>query len=166
MDGESGIINSALGALSAWPAVLALLVACGSSGTDASPEDRAHSLEGRLIAPCCWTQTLDVHDSPEAAALREEIATRLRGGESTEAIERSLVERYGERIVAVPRDRDPRGYLGFGVGLGMLVTLVGLVSLGRRWRAPPSAPAPSASDGPDPYDARLERELAARADDD
>jgi cytochrome c-type biogenesis protein CcmH len=56
----------------------------------------------RYLAPCCWQQTLDVHASSEAVALRAEIRERLRAGDSREAIEGSLVERYGPRIVATP----------------------------------------------------------------
>src|SRR5262245_9645491 len=47
----------------------------------------AARLEGRLLAPCCWIQTLDVHGSEVAVGLRTEIRHRLRAGESAGAIE-------------------------------------------------------------------------------
>ncbi|HMJ15590.1 MAG TPA: hypothetical protein VK524_29440, partial [Polyangiaceae bacterium] len=42
----------------------------------------ADRLEGRIRAPCCWNQTLDIHSSEIASALKREIRTRLRKGES------------------------------------------------------------------------------------
>jgi cytochrome c-type biogenesis protein CcmH len=78
----------------------------------------AERLEGRLLAPCCWAQTLDIHGSEIANSLRREIRTRLKAGESPEAVEQSLVARYGQRIRAVP-DRVPLNMMGefgwFGV---------------------------------------------------
>ena len=85
----------------------------------------AERLEGRLLAPCCWAQTLDIHGSEIANSLRREIRTRLKAGETPEAIEQSLVVRYGQRIRAVP-DRVPLdkmgefGWLGVAAAAGFL----------------------------------------------
>ena len=85
----------------------------------------AERLEGRLLAPCCWAQTLDIHGSEIANSLRREIRTRLKAGEQPEAIEQSLVARYGERMRAVP-DRVPLdmmgslGWLGAALSAGFL----------------------------------------------
>jgi cytochrome c-type biogenesis protein CcmH len=99
----------------------------------------AERLEGRLLAPCCWAQTLDIHGSDIANSLRHEIRARLRAGESADRIEASLVERYGQRIRAVP-DSVPLDKLG---GLGWLAVagaaaFVGLVLW--RWRRRGSSP--------------------------
>src|ERR1700710_967608 len=61
----------------------------------------ASAIEGRLMAPCCWTQTIDIHDSEIALSMRHEIRRRLRNGESADAIQASFVERYGPKILAV-----------------------------------------------------------------
>jgi len=93
----------------------------------------AERLEGRLLAPCCWAQTLDIHGSEIANALRREIRTRLKAGESADAIEASLVARYGERLRAVP-DRvplDKMGGIGW-LGVALAAGLVGVVLW--RWR--------------------------------
>ena len=96
-------------------AILALLLAfTAASPALAHPnvqEDRARAVSSRLIAPCCYQQTLDVHESELATALRAEIASRLRAGESPAQVEDSLVERYGERVRAVPRDHDTRAHV-------------------------------------------------------
>jgi cytochrome c-type biogenesis protein CcmH len=96
--------------------------------------DRATEIEQRLIAPCCWTQTLDVHDSELSTALRIEIHEQLAAGVSAEAIEEQLAARFGERIRAVPRGADPRIALPVAVGLGMVLSLFALLGVVRRGR--------------------------------
>lgn len=124
-------------------------------------EGRAQALEERLMAPCCWTQTLDAHDSPEARELRAEIERRLAGGESVAEVEADLVARYGERIRAVPHEGflDP---IGLGVVAVLAGTAIALLVLGRRWsrragepQEPEDAPVGDAAE----LDARLEDEL-------
>src|SRR5258708_33287899 len=58
----------------------------------------AARLEGRIMAPCCWMQTIDIHGSEVAYDLRREIRQRLKSGEASDAIEASLVQRYGPKI--------------------------------------------------------------------
>src|SRR3954469_16801607 len=90
-----------LGALSVLPAVA--VAADQESSTNQTGEDMdayvegAARLEGRIMAPCCWMQTIDIHGSPIAEELRSEIRKRLRAGESPDAIEASFVQRYGEK---------------------------------------------------------------------
>ena len=129
----------------------------------------AERLEGRLLAPCCWAQTLDIHGSEIANALRREIRTRLKMGESADSIEASLVARYGERIRAVP-DRVPLNEMG---GLGWLGVAAAAAFIGVvlwRWRQRGAAYAASSSgkgdsstnsDTPSPEasDERLDLEL-------
>lgn len=93
----------------------------------------ASVLEGRLLSPCCWNQTLDIHGSPVTLELRKEIRRRLRQGESVDAIEASIVDRYGERIRAVPEGSPLQGFatllaLAFGVAGGLSAWML------LRWR--------------------------------
>src|ERR1700690_4185349 len=100
--------------------VIGWMGASSHAETTAPPTDigekvpGAERLEGRLLAPCCWAQTLDIHGSDIATSLRREIRTRLKAGESADAIEASLVARYGEKMRAVP-DRVPLDTMG-GIG--------------------------------------------------
>lgn len=119
------------------------------------------ALQARLIAPCCWNQTLDIHESEVATELRAEIHARLSAGERSAAIEDDLARRFGERIRAVPPGRDVRG--DWSIGLGIAALLFGglLVMMVRGWirRAPKEEPLP-----PSPRteeDARLDDELRA-----
>ncbi|MDB4974870.1 MAG: uncharacterized protein JWN48_3211 [Myxococcaceae bacterium] len=127
--------------------------------------DHASEIEQRLWAPCCWTQTLDVHDSELSSALRLEIRDRLSRGESDLSIQDALARRFGERIFAVPRAGDARGLAPLTVGVLMLLSLTALVWLvqggrARRLALPELLERCDAS-GTD-YELALERELERR----
>jgi len=148
--------------------MLALLLAfTAASPALAQPrpqEDLARAVSSRLIAPCCYQQTLDVHESELATALRAEIASRLRAGESPAQIEDGLVERYGERVRAVPRDHDTRPHVLVLVALAMLVAAGLLGRAMRRWslrERPVLVAAPETSHDRDAWDERLDAELRA-----
>jgi len=126
-----------LGALALSPA--AALAADGQpSSTNQAGEDMnayvegASRLEGRIMAPCCWMQTIDIHGSPIAEELRSEIRKRLRAGESPDAIEASFVQRYGEKILAVPNS-SPIGGLATFLALGFGGAGVSAYFMLKRW---------------------------------
>ena len=144
----------------AWPAV-----AVGQPTDDPPRSSGARALMGRLVAPCCWRQTVDTHDSDLAAGLRREIYVRLNEGEGAQAIEDDFVRRYGSRVLALPGDTDPSGVLPVVVGSAMAGVLFGLIAwvrLGRRderdEHLPPRRAA--AGGGAVDYGARLDDELA------
>jgi cytochrome c-type biogenesis protein CcmH len=147
-----------------------VLAACAPTAPRQGQAGDAHAIETRLLAPCCWIQTLDMHESELATALRAEITSRVAHGETATMIEDDLVARYGERIRAAPEGADTRSTIPALVGLFMAVALVGLVVLLRRWkrrgemvadRAPALLTSPATTDD---YDTRLDEELA-RLDD-
>jgi cytochrome c-type biogenesis protein CcmH len=125
-------------------------------------------LLGRLVAPCCWNQTLDIHGGAAPDALRAEIRERLTHGESASSIEADLVARYGERV----RAQSSSAALGAAsLGVIALTLLVGL-GLGlkvRRWLRTSArnagrvqlAAAQGVALAPDALDARLDDELRA-----
>ena len=132
----------------------------------------ASRLEGRIIAPCCWNQTIDIHGSEPSYELRREIRKRLKAGESAEAIEASFVARFGPKILAVP-DTSPLGSLAtlLSIGIGG-IGVAGFFML-RRWsRAGKEASAreqkksqaaektESSPAKADALDERLDRELS------
>ena len=119
-------------------------------------------LEGRLLAPCCWTQTLDMHESELATSLRHEIRHRLSSGEAATAIEDDFAGRYGERIRAVPKGGDVRVAVPITAGLLAVICGAGLVFLVLRWTRRGSASlerAPERSARRDAYDDRIDDAL-------
>jgi cytochrome c-type biogenesis protein CcmH len=122
----------------------------------------ASRLEGRLMAPCCWTQTIDIHDSEIALSMRHELRRRLRNGESPDTIEASFVDRYGARVLAVPNDSKLKAV---AVGLSILMAVAGIaaVRMVGRWRKrrelEPAAPGAAAGAPRDQWDERLDAEL-------
>jgi len=88
---------------------LALLALCAvfleplsSAGTETAVE--ARRIQARFLAPCCWRESLAVHDSPVAKQLRSEIERLVASGQTESQIVDEYVARYGERIL-----REPRG---------------------------------------------------------
>jgi cytochrome c-type biogenesis protein CcmH len=132
----------------------------GAHMASAQPHGAA-DLESRLFAPCCYIQTLDVHESPLASELRAEIVARLKSGDAAQQIEDDLARRYGERIRAVPRGTDPRVRIPLVVGAVMLVSVAVLLALGLRWmrRSTPLPGARQAAATNPSYDAQLDAEL-------
>lgn len=161
-------------------ALTVLSLVAFAAGADGA--SRARELEGRLLAPCCWIQTLDVHESELATSLRGEIHDRLDRGESALAIEDDLAARYGERIRAVPKGKETRHAIPAVAGIALLGAAIGLAVMVRRWlandrRAGARAAAASESHDPrvgsetpsgagrrdsarDAYDRRIDDELA------
>ncbi|XXX82230.1 cytochrome c-type biogenesis protein CcmH [Sorangium sp. So ce134] len=132
---------------------------------DATPAPGEKALAARLLAPCCWNQTLDVHESEMASELRREIRARLRRGEAADAIESDLVARYGDRLRAAPSS-GVLGKVALGLMVGIAATFLGVFALLRSWRRGAAQPAPSsgavAAPVRDEYDERLDDELRAR----
>lgn len=98
-----------------WTRVLvglgALLLLGASVAGRAEPADsretRARALGKRLIAPCCFTQTIDQHESEAARQMQTEVRQLLTQGLSDEQVLDFYVQRYGTRILAVP---PPQGF--------------------------------------------------------
>jgi cytochrome c-type biogenesis protein CcmH len=161
-------------ALVVWPGF-----ALAQNDPEAPPEDPARyapelqgyvpgaaALEGRIMAPCCWMQTIDIHGSEIASELRMEIRKRLRAGETADAIQASLVQRYGPRILAVPPG-SPLKSVATLLALGLAGAGAGALVMLKRWRGralSPAGPTPKKLGDDAQLDARLDAELRALDD--
>ena len=87
---------------------------------------RARALEAKLMAPCCFTQTIDQHESDIARQMRAEVSGWLAQGLSDQQILDIYVERYGARILAVP---PPQGFNRLLYWMPYLVTLALLIAV-------------------------------------
>jgi cytochrome c-type biogenesis protein CcmH len=124
----------------------------------------ASAIEGRLMAPCCWTQTIDIHDSPISLSMRHEIRRRLRNGESPEAIQASFVDRYGPKIMAVQESSQLKNvFIGLSVVMGGAgVAAAMMIGRWRKQSAPKGSPTPTKDapeSAPDQWDEKLDAEL-------
>ncbi len=68
-----------------------------------SIEQKAQTIDKKLIAPCCWTATLDQHFSEVSEEMKGEIRDRLVKGESEEQILKHFEDKYGERVLSEPK---------------------------------------------------------------
>lgn len=59
-------------------------------------------IAGYLIAPCCYRQTVQVHYSGVAEQMKEEIRQMIEEGKTKDQIIGFYVEKYGEKILAMP----------------------------------------------------------------
>ena len=93
-------------------------------------------IQDRFLAPCCWQQSVAVHDSDIAKQMRAEIATMVAAGRNEEQIVDVYVARYGERILREPRG----GYWWWSVmvpAVSIILAAAGLVMFLSRQRKQP-----------------------------
>lgn len=125
-----------------WLISLSLLLwslSARAAPQDPAVEERAQELERHLLAPCCYRETLDVHESQGASALRKEIRRRLSAGESAAQIEASLLAKHGAKMRA-----ELPGNLGYVLAALLFLggpVLLWLVGRGLQ-RSPAGAPPP------------------------
>jgi cytochrome c-type biogenesis protein CcmH len=89
--------------------------------TDDDTLRHVNDIARQLIAPCCWSQTADAHQSDAAKAIKAQIRDGLRAGWSEKRIVDQFVAQYGEKILSVPKAE------GFNLTLWALIALAGLV---------------------------------------
>ena len=79
----------------------------------------------QFVAPCCWRQSLAVHQSPQAIHVRAEIDEDLIAGKGDEQIKTELVREYGHGILMEPEGmRAVIAYAG-----PILALIIGLLAL-------------------------------------
>jgi len=66
-------------------------------------DKKATEMERNLIAPCCWSKTIDQEQSEAAQYMKNKIRQALAQGQSVESIYQSFEAEFGERILANPK---------------------------------------------------------------
>ncbi|MBF89596.1 MAG: hypothetical protein CMG75_08000 [Candidatus Marinimicrobia bacterium] len=69
------------------------------SQSNITKEGLISELENSLMAPCCWSGTVNDHGNPE---MEEKISSLVHEGKSREEIFDYFVGIYGEKILAIP----------------------------------------------------------------
>lgn len=137
-----------------------LLAAAPPAVPPADLEAQAKAIENKLMAPCCMSNTVAVHESGIAHQMRREIRESLAAGRSEREILDGYVEQYGEQILALPR-ASGFNLTAYLLPMGLLFAGAGALALAlRRWRATPAAAAAPLPAPPDAAGAaRLREEL-------
>jgi len=84
-------------------------------------------IEGRLMAPCCYTQTIRDHDSQVAVDMRNEVTAFVASGKSEEVIVTYYRTKYGETILVVPDGIT--GRIAYGIPVVVFLASLGLLLL-------------------------------------
>jgi cytochrome c-type biogenesis protein CcmH len=137
--------------------VLASMAAAALAAPD-SLEERAHRLESRLVAPCCFRQVLTMHDTDPARTMKEEIRRELEDGRSDEEILQGYVDRYGIQILSEPPAVGFHRILSVAPPVLFAVGLAVLFAVLRRWRRRTPV-EPAAVSLPEDIRRRIEREI-------
>jgi len=82
-------------------------------------------ITSRVLAPCCWSQPVQIHQSEAAEKVRAEVIAGLGQGQGEREILDRLAAEYGERILGEPR--GARGTIAFVTPFAVLAAgLAGL----------------------------------------
>ncbi len=140
---------------------MVLLLALITVALAGDVERDARELETRLIAPCCFSQQVSLHQSEAATEVRRDIRRRLSAGESREQILDAYVAQYGKRILVEPPAEGFDRILYVLPPLGLILTAALTIVLVRRFAARGHAAAPAAPAGSvdQAYSAVLDDEL-------
>ncbi len=87
----------------------------------APQQQRIEALEARLVAPCCWSESVKDHQSPVAVAMRAEIARFVAEGKSDAEILDYYKQQYGARVLIEPEGNT----LALAILVPVVMALIG-----------------------------------------
>jgi cytochrome c-type biogenesis protein CcmH len=144
------------------PTLLLMVNLAAAPALSPQLEAQARTLETQLVAPCCWSQQVSVHQSPAATEVRQDIRRRLSRGETPQQVLDAYVTQFGTHVLVVPPAT------GFNVMLYAVPPVALLASAGlvlvlvRRFTQAKPDEADAAAGRPpaeDEYNDRLDEEL-------
>jgi cytochrome c-type biogenesis protein CcmH/NrfF len=115
---------------------LTLLPLLALAETAEQPQARVDRLEHAVLAPCCYTESVAIHQSEIAVKMRLEIAKWVAMGKSDKEILDAYVGVYGSKVLVDPRT-VPRGWMPFFPWLVLILGMFLVAWLLKRWRAAP-----------------------------
>lgn len=118
--------------------VVAASVAVGMTG-DRGPrteDDRVNAIATQVRCPTCRSLSAAESDAKAAQAVRDEIRSRLRRGETDEQIRGYLVSRYGPDILLEPQARGISGLVWVLPAVAGVAAVASLGVVFRRSRQP------------------------------
>jgi cytochrome c-type biogenesis protein CcmH len=115
---------------------LTLLPLLASAQTAEQPQERVARLEHAVLAPCCYTESVAIHQSEIALKMRLEIAKWVAAGKSDQEILDTYAGLYGSKVLVDPRTM-PRGWTPFVPWLVLILGVFLVVWVLKHWRAAP-----------------------------
>lgn len=125
--------------------VAALAVAATAGRAPRTEAERVQALASEVRCPTCESLSAAESDAKAAQAVRDEIRTRVRRGESSDEIRAFLVSRFGDEILLKPKAEGIVALVWVVPVAAGVALAAGLVLVLRRWRQN-ALPAPSESD--------------------
>ena len=114
------------------------VVLCLALGWGAeSAAEREKRLQEKLIAVCCWNESIAVHRSGTAAEMRAELHAMLADGKSDVEILNAFTAKYSKRVLAVPEGPESVVMYALPAAAGVLGLLIAWRVL-RRWLQRPA----------------------------
>lgn len=116
--------------------MLVMALASPAAAENLTPEQQklAAGIDGKLIAPCCWTQTVALHESQKAEEIKMQVRLQIAQGKGESEIIDGFVTQYGEQILASPR-ASGFNWLAYLIPFAVLVVgSGGIAVLVGRWR--------------------------------
>jgi cytochrome c-type biogenesis protein CcmH len=107
---------------------------------DPAMETRARDISRELRCMVCQNQSIDDSDAPLARDLRLLVRERLKAGDSNTQVLDFLTVRYGEFVLLRPRFTKQTALLWLLPSALLLIGIIGLFLLGRRYRMRAAAP--------------------------
>jgi cytochrome c-type biogenesis protein CcmH len=92
-------------------------------------------IDERLLAPCCYTQSIAVHRSEIARQMRAEVAEMVVEGRTEEEIVNHYKGIYGERILIVPEGITGRILFSLPFVTSVLASVILFVSVRKMLRS-------------------------------
>lgn len=114
--------------------VAALAVGAVEDRAPRTEGERVQALASEVRCPTCQNLSAAESDAKAAQAVRDEIRTRVRRGESDDAIRAFLVSRFGDEISLKPRTSGVEGLVWAIPVVAAIAVIVGLVGAFRRWK--------------------------------
>lgn len=94
-----------------------------------------HRVEKRLLAPCCYTQSIAEHGSDIAVQMRSEVTEMVTHGKSEEEIVNHYRIIYGDRVLIIPDGLTGKILFTLPVAISALGCLALLVSFRKMLRS-------------------------------
>jgi cytochrome c-type biogenesis protein CcmH len=110
------------------------LVAAGFFVSAQEPSPRERALQEKLVAACCWSESIAHHSSGKAGEMRLELRRMLEAGKSDEEILAAFQAAYGKRVLMEPAGHARAVAYAIPAVAGVL-GLALVVWILRRWAA-------------------------------